>query len=399
MERDPKKLSLVPLPTDTRPPVLQEPSQRVPLRDSANEGMEPMPPQVLGDEPTDEELQTLAEAPEEEPDTIKIIEDVIAGVERKVSISDRADVEGINPLRVYLTEIRTVPLLTFDQEVELAQRIEKGKIAGRQQREEKEGGRQEATVYDKDIQRGEDARQILIRLNLRLVVSIAKKYRVRGLPLLDLIQEGNIGLIKAVDKFDWRRGYKFSTYGSWWIRQAITRAIADQARTIRLPVHVGEDINRLRSATRRLTLVLQRPPTDIELANDLEITPDRVRDIREVAQTPLSLNSPTGEDGKSELGDLIEDRRNTIARFTFTLARREELKQLFEESKINARDREIMTLLYGLEDQRPHSRQEVARLFKVTTERIAQIERKILSKLRRVVARNPSRIKEIRDLS
>jgi RNA polymerase primary sigma factor len=269
-----------------------------------------------------------------------------------------------DPVRMYLKEIGRIPLLTFDQEIELAKRVEEG----------------DAT-----------AKQTLINSNLRLVVSIAKKYIGRGLSLLDLIQEGNQGLIRAVEKYDWRRGYKFSTYATWWIRQSVTRAIADQARTIRIPVHMVENINRFLRTSRKLMQELGREPTPEEVAAVLGIEPEKALEIIKISQNPASLESPVGDEEDSRLGDFIHD---TSAPTLFDSASRELLKEQVEEvlATLSDRERKVLEERFGLKDGRPKTLEEVGRLFVVTRERIRQIEAKALRKLR-----HPSRGNKLRD--
>jgi len=258
-----------------------------------------------------------------------------------------------DPVRMYLREIGKVPLLTGAQEVSLAQRIERRDMA---------------------------AKAALIEANLRLVVSVAKRYVGRGMSLLDLIQEGNLGLIRAVEKFDYRKGYKFSTYATWWIRQAVTRAIADQARTIRMPVHMVETINRLSRVQRQLLQDLGREPTVEEIAKELDLTPTRVREIQKVAQEPVSLETPVGEDEDSELGDLIEDHEvQGPADAVAVTLRREELDRIL--GMLDERERKVLELRFGLRGEEPRTLEEVGQRFGVTRERIRQIEAKTLAKL------------------
>jgi RNA polymerase primary sigma factor len=259
-----------------------------------------------------------------------------------------------DPVRMYLKEIGKVRLLTGAEEVQLAKRIEKGDMA---------------------------AKSRLVEANLRLVVSIAKKYVGRGMLFLDLIQEGNLGLIRAVEKFDYKKGYKFSTYATWWIRQAITRAIADQARTIRIPVHMVETINKLIRTQRQLLQKLGREPTVEEIAKNMEISPDKVREIMKISQEPVSLETPIGEEEDSHLGDFIEDSDveapSDAASFTML---QEQLNDVL--NTLNDRERKVIQLRFGLQDGHPRTLEEVGREFGVTRERIRQIESKTLSKLR-----------------
>ena len=279
-------------------------------------------------------------------------------------LTELASVSIADPVRMYLREIGKIPLLTKEEEVELAKRVEAG---------------------------DEEAKKKLIEANLRLVVSIAKKYIGRGLSFLDLIQEGNLGLIRAVEKFDYRKGFKFSTYATWWIRQAITRAIADQARTIRIPVHMVETINKLIRVSRQLVQQLGREPTVEEIAQALELLPEKVEDIQRIAQEPVSLETPIGEEEDSQLGDFIEDKDSpNPEEATAGQLLREQLEEMLGE--LTEREREVLRLRFGLEDGRAHTLEEVGKRFNVTRERIRQIEAKALRKLR-----HPSRSKRLRD--
>lgn len=288
--------------------------------------------------------------------------------EKKIKI-DLSVAEGVSiddPVRMYLKEIGRVPLLTGEEEIVLAKQIE--------------AGAKEDASY-KEISQGNKAKKKLVDANLRLVVSIAKRYVGRGMLFLDLIQEGNLGLIKAVDKFDYTKGYKFSTYATWWIRQAITRAIADQARTIRIPVHMVETINKLIRISRQLLQDKGREPTPEEIAEGMGITADRVREIQKIAQEPVSLETPIGEEEDSHLGDFIED-QDAIApddAASYILLR-EQIEDVF--SCLTEREQQVLILRFGLKDGKPRTLEEVGQHFNVTRERIRQIEGKALTKLR-----------------
>lgn len=288
--------------------------------------------------------------------------------EKKISIDLSVDA-GVNiddPVRMYLKEIGRVPLLSADEEIVLAKQIE--------------AGAQEDATY-KDIQLSKKAKKKLVDANLRLVVSIAKRYVGRGMLFLDLIQEGNLGLIKAVDKFDYTKGYKFSTYATWWIRQAITRAIADQARTIRIPVHMVETINKLIRISRQLLQDKGREPLPEEIAEGMGITVERVREIQKIAQEPVSLETPIGEEEDSHLGDFIED-QDAIApddAASYILLQ-EQIEDVF--TCLTDREQQVLILRFGLKDGKPRTLEEVGQHFNVTRERIRQIEGKALTKLR-----------------
>ena len=299
----------------------------------------------------------------DEPD----IEDLEEVEDIKLEELDKMPLDGVNtddPVRMYLREIGKIPLLSFDEELELAKKILEG---------------------------DEQAKQRLSEANLRLVVSIAKKYVGRGLLFLDLIQEGNMGLIKAVEKFDYTKGYKFSTYATWWIRQAITRAIADQARTIRIPVHMVETINRLIRTSRLLLQRLGREPTPEEIAEEMDMSVDKVMEIQKIAQDPVSLETPIGEEDDSHLGDFIQDEDSPAPQdsASFTLMK-EQLEEVM--NTLTPREAKVLKLRFGLEDGRARTLEEVGKEFMVTRERIRQIEAKALRKLR-----HPSRSKRLKD--
>ena len=296
-----------------------------------------------------------------------------------------------DPVRMYLKEIGKVPLLTAEEEVDLAKRIEAGLFASEKlatTRKIADRTRKDLEAIERD---GQLAKKKLVEANLRLVVSIAKRYVGRGMLFLDLIQEGNLGLIRAVEKFDYTKGYKFSTYATWWIRQAITRAIADQARTIRIPVHMVETINKLIRIQRQLLQDLGREPTPEEIAKEMDLTPDKVREILKVSQEPVSLETPIGEEEDSHLGDFIEDSDAVVPvdAASFILLQ-EQLDSVLHT--LSEREKKVIQLRFGLTDGHPRTLEEVGREFGVTRERIRQIESKTLSKLR-----HPSRSQKLRD--
>lgn len=298
---------------------------------------------------------------DEEESTAKAISDL----EKELALlSHLSDGHGLDPVRTYLREIGRIPLLKFEEEIALAKRIEKA---------------------------DERAKKKLTESNLRLVVSVAKKYIGRGLSFLDLIQEGNQGLIKAVHKYDWRRGYKFSTYATWWIRQAITRAIADQARTIRIPVHMVETINRFYKTVRKLMQDLGREPLIEEIAAAMQLEQAKIREIIKISQEPTSLEAPVGDDDESRLGDFIQDLSSPSP---YDSASQELLKEQLEEvlNTLSDREKKVLIMRFGLDGSRPKTLEEVGREFQVTRERIRQIEAKALRKLK-----HPSRSRKLKD--
>ncbi len=334
-------------------------------------------------------------------------DDIILDDEDKVEVEkiDLSVPEGVSvedPVRMYLKEIGKVPLLSADEEIELAQNMEDGAVATEKinvlkgrldgaSEEEKAEIKEEIKTLQRDVDKGADAKKRLAEANLRLVVSIAKRYVGRGMLFLDLIQEGNLGLIKAVEKFDYKKGYKFSTYATWWIRQAITRAIADQARTIRIPVHMVETINKLIRVSRQLLQELGREPSPEEIAKEMNMPVERVREILKISQEPVSLETPIGEEEDSHLGDFIKDDNVPVPAdaAAFTL-----LKEQLEEvlGTLTEREQKVLTLRFGLEDGRARTLEEVGKEFNVTRERIRQIEAKALRKLR-----HPSRSRKLKD--
>jgi RNA polymerase primary sigma factor len=340
--------------------------------------------QALADEGI-EIVDTTSEGEEEDEES--------SAVRRKQEEELALKTPTSDPVRMYLKEIGKVPLLTAEEEVDLAKRIEAGlfaseKVATGGTRKLADKLRRELEAIERD---GQIAKRKLVEANLRLVVSIAKRYVGRGMLFLDLIQEGNLGLIRAVEKFDYTKGYKFSTYATWWIRQAITRAIADQARTIRIPVHMVETINKLIRIQRQLLQDLGREPTPEEIAHEMDLTPDKVREILKVSQEPVSLETPIGEEEDSHLGDFIEDSDAVVPidAASFILLQ-EQLDSVLHT--LSEREKKVIQLRFGLTDGHPRTLEEVGREFGVTRERIRQIESKTLSKLR-----HPSRSQKLRD--
>ncbi len=345
---------------------------------------------------TEEDL--LPELPEDEPAA-----EEIADMEEEELVDPNTLVNNFSiddPVRMYLKEIGKVPLLSPDEEVELAQTMAAGNAAAEKltelNRARREGQEVTATAeeeasWNRDYHAGEVAKQKLAEANLRLVVSIAKRYVGRGMLFLDLIQEGNLGLIKAVEKFDYTKGYKFSTYATWWIRQAITRAIADQARTIRIPVHMVETINKVIRVSRQLLQELGHDPSPAEIAAEMNMPVDKVREIMKIAQEPVSLETPIGEEEDSHLGDFIPDEgaSEPSEAASFTLLKEQLMDVL---STLTPREEKVLKLRFGIEDGRTRTLEEVGKEFNVTRERIRQIEAKALRKLR-----HPSRSKKLKD--
>ena len=337
----------------------------------------------------------LADLPDEDGEPAM---EEIAEIEEEELVDPNTLVDSFNiddPVRMYLKEIGKVPLLTADQEVELATTMSAGREAEeRVARAEADGevlSDEELAQLKKQIKAGEKAKQSLAEANLRLVVSIAKRYVGRGMLFLDLIQEGNLGLIKAVEKFDYTKGYKFSTYATWWIRQAITRAIADQARTIRIPVHMVETINKVIRVSRQLLQELGHDPSPEEISEEMNMPVDKVREILKIAQEPVSLETPIGEEEDSHLGDFIPDEAASepSEAASFTLLKEQLVDVL---STLTPREEKVLKLRFGIEDGRTRTLEEVGKEFNVTRERIRQIEAKALRKLR-----HPSRSKKLKD--
>ena len=348
-----------------------------------------------------EEQDLLEGIPEEE---LKAASDVslpkVRTKKARSSVRKRNEAANVtmltgDPVRMYLKEIGKVPLLSAAEEIDLAMKIEAGVAAAAELDKAEEEGRElerrEKRRLGRVEQVGIDAKQQLIEANLRLVVSIAKRYVGRGMLFLDLIQEGNLGLIRAVEKFDYTKGFKFSTYATWWIRQAITRAIADQARTIRIPVHMVETINKLVRIQRQLLQELGREPTPEEIGKEMGLPAERVREIQKISQEPVSLETPIGEEEDSQLGDFIEDDAAVVPpdAASFSMLQ-EQLSKVLDG--LAERERKVISLRFGLEDGHPRTLEEVGREFGVTRERIRQIESKTLAKLR-----HPSRSSKLKD--
>jgi RNA polymerase primary sigma factor len=341
--------------------------------------------------------RTLAQLESATPETLSVVRHR-RGSARDGGLRHLAAIGGSSDsVNLYLREIARVPLLDGPEEVELAMRMEAGSEAAGILLDAREAGTLDSMAADQRrhlaavVRDGKEARAHLTQANLRLVVSIAKRYNNRGLQLLDLIQEGNLGLMRAVEKFDYTKGFKFSTYATWWIRQAITRAIADQARTIRIPVHMVEMLNRAQRVQREMVQQLEREPTIEELAERLDMTPERVRDILRLAQDPLSLDSPMGEEDDSNLGDFLADGATEAPA---DQAARKLLNDTLDETLdgLSERERAVVRMRFGLDGGQPHTLEEVGREFGVTRERIRQIEAKTLAKLR-----HPQRSQKLRD--
>lgn len=326
------------------------------------------------------------------------LEELTAAVESEIKVSDFEDFvpnshQADDPVKMYLRDIGQIELLTITQESEYARTVQEGIMCKEKieayKRQGKEISPADMETLQEKIRMGDEARDILIESNLRLVVSIAKKYFGRGFPFLDLIQEGNMGLIKAVYKFDPTKGFKFSTYATWWIRQSITRAIADQGRTIRIPVHMVETINKLGRTTRRLTQEKRREPTPEEIAAEMKISVEKVQQIQRIAQEPISFDSTVGEEDDSSLGDFIADTEGqNPLEYTQYQIYREEIDSVLQT--LTPREEKVIRLRYGLDDNHPRTLEEVGREFGVTRERIRQIEAKAIRRLR-----HPSRLKRL----
>ena len=355
--------------------------------------------------PSEEELLTEIadddfEAFVEDLETDDELGELASAVDSEIKVSDFEDIVSVSysaddPVKMYLRDIGQIDLLTITQESEYARMYQESLMCQDKIDTYKKQGKQlsedELNELNEKIELGEEARKILIESNLRLVVSIAKRYLGRGLPFLDLIQEGNMGLMKAVNKFDPTKGFKFSTYATWWIRQAITRAIADNARTIRIPVHMVETINKLVRTTRRLTQEKRREPTAEEIAAEMKISVEKVQQIQRIAQEPMSFDATVGEDDDSSLGDFIDDKETlNPLEYTQNMIYREEIEKVLQT--LTPREEKVIRLRYGLDDNRPRTLEEVGKEFQVTRERIRQIEAKALRKLR-----HPSRSKKLKD--
>ena len=343
----------------------------------------------------------ISDGDDEDDDIILDDEDEVEVEKIDLSVPEGVSVE--DPVRMYLKEIGKVPLLSADEEIELAQKMEAGSVAVEKipllkerlaetgDEQEKEEIQAEIKALQLDVDRGSDAKKRLAEANLRLVVSIAKRYTGRGMSFLDLVQEGNIGLMKAVEKFDYTKGYRLSTYATWWVKQSVTRALADQSRTIRLPVHMVEAVNRIRKAQRALAVKLGREPSNEEIGKEVGMSEKRVTELMQSSGDTVSLETPVGDEDGSNLGDFVADDSNaSTEEKAESVFLREEIEQMLQG--LNPREREVIILRFGLESGHPLTLEEVGKRFKVTRERIRQIETAALRKLR-----NPSRSKKIRD--
>ncbi|MBS1254166.1 MAG: RNA polymerase sigma factor SigA [Anaerolineales bacterium] len=344
----------------------------------------------------EEYLETIEEFLHEEG--IDVLETAPADTDKAAGATDNGtpaydltNIDSDDTISLYLREVSTIPLLTTEEEVQLAQRLERGCQAREKLSTDNGYDSLQKRLLEQQIEDGEAARHHLIRANSRLVISLAKKYMGQGVPLLDLIQEGNMGLMRAVEKFDYRRGYKFSTYATWWIRQSITRAVADQGRTIRVPVHMSDRIRRLYRASHQLEQKLGRSPTPEEIAGEVDLPTHKVRWMLRVSQRPISLEKPVGEESDSELGDFIED-QGIPAPTELTLQHmlREEIESIL--TALSTREARVLKLRFGLTDGRSYTLKEVGEKFGVTRERIRQIEAEALRRLR-----YPNRIGRLRD--
>jgi RNA polymerase primary sigma factor len=353
-------------------------------------------PAVVDTDPElDEQSETPAAGTTETPSTEFVWDDDEESEALRQARKDAEMTASADSVRAYLKQIGKVALLNAEEEVDLAKRIEAGLYSAERLRQADETAEKLSTQLRRDlrwiVRDGERAKNHLLEANLRLVVSLAKRYTGRGMAFLDLIQEGNLGLIRAVEKFDYTKGYKFSTYATWWIRQAITRAMADQARTIRIPVHMVEVINKLGRIQRELLQDLGREPTPEELAKEMDITPDKVLEIQQYAREPISLDQTIGDEGDSQLGDFIEDSEAVVAvdAVSFTLLQ-DQLQSVLQT--LSEREAGVVKLRFGLTDGQPRTLDEIGQVYGVTRERIRQIESKTMSKLR-----HPSRSQVLRD--